>query len=93
MSLTDLLFSQLLDPFRIGLLVALFATMLRTEAATGTFIPLLAGIVFVAIIIPVTLQTDLPAPLWHVIAVGILADTIIVVIIRAVWTLYLRTRR
>lgn len=93
MSLTDLLFGQMLDPFRIGLLIALFATMLRTQATTGTLIPLMVGIVFVAVIIPVTFQTALPATLWQVIAVGVLANALIVLIIRAVWALYLRIKQ
>ena len=51
MTLTDLFLAQLADPFRIGLLIALIATTQRTVAATGKVIPLLAGIVFVAVLI------------------------------------------
>ena len=50
----ELIQSQLLDPFRIGLIVALVFTMFRTRAATGTFIPLTAGVIFVAVILPAT---------------------------------------
>ena len=42
MTLPDLLLSQLADPFRIGLLIALFVTMLRTRAASGVWVPLAA---------------------------------------------------
>ena len=93
MSLPDLLSSQLSDPFRIGLLIALFITMLRTQSASGTWVPLAAGAVFVAVILPTTMQTTLAAPLWQVIALGVVADVILLAVILAAWTLFQRTRR
>ena len=35
MTFGEILFAQLTDPFRLGLIVALVVTMLRTEAVTG----------------------------------------------------------
>jgi hypothetical protein len=94
MSLTDLLFAQLADPFRIGLLIALFITMLRTQNATGTVVPLAAGAVFVAVIIPATqAQAAQAVPFLHKVAVGIVADVILLAIILAAWTLFQRLRR
>jgi len=90
MTLTDLLFSQLSDPFRIALLIALFVTMLRTQAATGTLLPLAAGVVFVAVMLPTTLQTALAAPLMQVIGVGLVANAILLAIIFAAFSLYQR---
>lgn len=90
MSLTDLLFSQLADPFRIGLIIALFITMLRTEAASGRAIPLAAGAVFVAVIIPVTLQTTQVLPMWQVVAVGVVANAILIAVVLAAWEIYKR---
>lgn len=55
MDYTALLTSQLTDLFRVGLLVGLFYTMERTKPQTGIAIPLLAGIAFVAVIIPSTM--------------------------------------
>ena len=55
MTFTALLEAALLDPFRIGLLAALFATMWRTRAATGILLPLALGAVFVALMLPMTL--------------------------------------
>ena len=52
--MTELIQSQLMDPFRIGLIVALVYTMFRTRAATGTAIPLALGVVCVAVILPTT---------------------------------------
>lgn len=90
MTLTNLLLSQLSDPFRIALLIALFVTMLRTQAATGTLLPLAAGVVFVAVILPTTLQTTLAAPLMQVIGVGLVANAILLAIIFAAFSLYQR---
>ena len=93
MTLSDLFLSQLSDPFRIGLLIALFITMLRTRAASGTWVPLAAGVVFVAVILPTTMQTALAAPLSQVIGVGVAANVVIVALIMAVWEIYQRVRR
>ena len=50
-----IILSQLTDPFRIGLVAALIYTTIGNAAATGWFVPLAAGIVFVAVIIATTL--------------------------------------
>ena len=92
MSLSDLLLTQLSDLFRIGLLIALFVTMLRTRAASGTLIPLAIGAVFVAVLLPLTAQAALAAPLATVIGVGIVANVIWLAIILAIWTLYQRLK-
>ena len=89
--MTDLLIAQLTDPFRIGLLIALVATMLRTQAATGTLVPLAAGVVFVAVIIPVTMQAA-QGPVWQPVALGIVANTVILALIMAIWTVIRRLR-
>ncbi|MDO8982252.1 hypothetical protein [Cypionkella sp.] len=93
MTLPDLLLSQLSDPFRIGLLIALFITMLRTRTASGIWVPLAAGVVFVAVILPTTMQNTLAAPLSQVIGVGVLANVVIVALIMAAWEVYQRVRR
>jgi hypothetical protein len=82
----DLLQSQLTDVFRIGLIAALIATTIRTQAITGLIIPLLAGIVFVAVIIPTTMQTGSDIPLLHRIGTGLLANLIILAIGWGIWT-------
>lgn len=56
MGLAELFVAQLTDPFRIGITIALMLTMLRTRAATGTWLPLALGIVFIAVLIPTVLQ-------------------------------------
>jgi hypothetical protein len=92
MPLPDLLLAQLSDPFRIGLLIALFITMLRTQNASGTWIPLGVGAVFVAVIIPATAQSALLAPMWQLIAVGVAANIVLLAIILAAWTLFQRLK-
>jgi hypothetical protein len=90
--LTDLLTQQLTDPFRIGLIVALIATMLRTREVTGTLLPLAAGAVFVAAIIPLTLQSGSPEPLWRLIGAGLVANVVLLAIGLGAWQLVQRVR-
>ena len=88
----DLLQSQLTDIFRIGLIVALIATTLRTEGITGRVIPLLAGVVFVAVIIPTTMQTSDTPPLMQRIGVGVVANLIILGVCWGIWQTIARMR-
>ena len=92
MSLSNLLLSQLADPFRIGLLLALFVTMLRTRAASGTIVPRAAGAVLVAGILPVSAQSTLAAPLATLVGVGIVANAALLAIMLGAWTLYQRSK-
>lgn len=86
----DLINTQLTDPFRIVLLIALFSTMLRTRAATGTYLPLIAGAVFVAVILPLTLSNG--GDLITAVLAGIVANVTILAIILAVWTIYQKAK-
>lgn len=93
MTLTQILASQLMDPFRIALIVGLFVTMLRTQAATGVWLPLAAGALFVAVIIPVTLnQGDTSVPVATAIGVGLVANAILIAIGLAALTVYQRLK-
>ena len=93
MTLNDLLTAQLTDLFRIGLIIALVFTTTRNAAVTGKVIPLLAGVIFVAVIIPATMQTSSPDPLWRLAAVGIAANLIILAIVLAAMAALARLRR
>jgi hypothetical protein len=55
MDLSALAVAQFTDIFRLGLLAGLVYTTERTRQQTGVLLPLLAGIVFVAVIIPATM--------------------------------------
>lgn len=74
----ELVFSQLSDVFRIGLIIALVVTMLRTSTVTGRVLPLIAGVVFVAVIVPSTLSGSTEA-LSQEIAAGLISNLIILV--------------
>ena len=91
--MTDLFLANLIDPFRIILLAALIATMLRTQATTGTWLPLAAGALFVAVLIPVTLQPAQSLPLWQAVAVGFLANVVLLAVGMALWEGFRRLRR
>jgi multisubunit Na+/H+ antiporter MnhC subunit len=93
MTLTDLFLAQLADPFRIGLLIALIITTMRTVATTGKVIPLLAGIVFVAVLIPTTLSPLPGVTLLAAIGVGLAVNAVILAVLLAGYALFRRLRR
>ena len=53
--MTELVLSQLTDVFRIGLIVGLVFTMHKTAAVTGRVLPLVLGVVFLAVMLPATM--------------------------------------
>ncbi|MFT4149381.1 MAG: hypothetical protein QM656_04220 [Paracoccaceae bacterium] len=87
--MTDLFLSQLIDPFRIGLIIALVATMRRTQGVSGTLVPLAAGVVFVAAIIPIAMQGGFD-PIR--VGIGILSNLVILAVVMAIWAAFLRLR-
>ena len=90
MTMGEIFFDQLTDPFRLGLIVALVVTMLRTEAVTGRWIPLALGVAFVALIIPMTMARDAAEPLWRLVAVGVVANLLLLALVMAIRHLVLR---
>ena len=93
MAFTELLASQLTDLFSIGLMVALVFTAWRNRMATGWVLPLIAGVVFVAVIIPSTMQSQSVEPLWRLVATGIAANVIILAATLAIYAAILKLRR
>lgn len=93
-TLADLLPAALSDPFRVALLVGLVVTQRRTAAVTGQVLPLVAGIVFVAVILPVTMQQGLTtSALLNAIAVGIVANAVWLAAILVAFAIWDRARR
>ena len=88
MSLFDLFLSQIADPFRIGLIIALVATTLRTAAVTGRALPLAAGVLFVAVLIPTTLTSQAPDPMFLQVGVGVVANAVLLAVAMAVLAVY-----
>jgi hypothetical protein len=96
MPLSDLLLAQLTDVFRIGLIIGLIATAFRTRATVALPLSLGLGVIFIALMIPMTLPPTGQAaqePLWRLAVVGALANLIMVAIGMAIWTVVQRTRR
>ena len=90
--MTDLVISQLTDVFRIGLLIALVVTMHRTAAVTGRVIPLVLGVVFVAVMLPTTMPNN-SVNLRDAILAGLVSNLIILIPVLAVAWFTARLRR
>lgn len=84
-----LLTLQLTDLFRIGLLAALFFTMERTRAQTGVLVPLVGGVVFVAVIIATTMPRA-GVETWVAVATGVVANAVIVGVMWGIWSVVKR---
>jgi len=87
----DLVQTQLADPFRIGLIVALVFTMVRTSAVTGRVVPLALGVVFVAVILPST-NPVASATLTESVLAGLVSNLIILGIVLALALVVQRLR-
>lgn len=92
MTVEAILLGQLADPFRWGLLLALVATMLRTEGETGRWLPLAVGETFVAAIIPVGIGAPTAVPLRQAIALGLVANVVILAVLLLAWEGWRRLR-
>ena len=88
----DLVLSQLTDLFRIGVMIAMVVTMLRTSAVTGRVLPLALGVVFVAVMLPSTMTRG-SASLIDAILAGLVSNLIILLPVLAVATLIVRLRQ
>jgi hypothetical protein len=91
MTFADLLVAQLLDPFRIGLLIALVFTTLQTAAHTGRLIPLALGGLFVAVLIATTTGSG---EVGQAIAAGVVTNAMILAVIlglHAIWKRVVRS--
>ena len=84
----DVMAAQAGDVFRIGLLIALLLTTLRNRPVTGMLIPLAAGAVFVAVIIPVTGTMTLPVPLATQVLTGLVVNVVYLAIGLGLWSLW-----
>jgi hypothetical protein len=88
----ELVLSQLSDVFRIGLIIALVVTMFRTSAVTGRVLPLIAGVVFVAVIVPTTLSGN-TENLNQAIVAGLISNLIILALVLVLARLLTTLRR
>jgi hypothetical protein len=89
----DIVFSQLIDPFRIGLIFFLLLTAIRTRANMGLMMPLAMGVIFIAILIPLTTAAASMVPRLTAIGLGVVSNAVILAIFLAGWTIWEKARR
>lgn len=89
----DIVVSQLIDPFRIGLILFLLLTAIRTQANMGLWMPLAMGVLFIAILIPLTTAAASTVPRLTAIALGVVSNAVILAIFLAGWTVWQKVRR
>jgi hypothetical protein len=87
MDYVSLFTSQITDIFRLGLLAGLIYTTERTRPQTGIVLPLLAGIAFVAVIIPSTI-TKSNVDIASAVGVGLVSNAVIVAIMWFAWSAF-----
>jgi hypothetical protein len=87
MDYISLFTSQLTDIFRIGLLAGLIYTTERTRAQTGILLPLVAGIIFVAVILPTTMAMP-GVDIASVVGVGLLSNAVLVAVMWLAWSTF-----
>lgn len=92
MDLSTLLVEQFTDIFRLGLLAGLVYTTDRTRQQTGVLLPLVAGVIFVAIIIPSTM----PKPgvsLWQAAGTGLIVNAVVTALFWLAWQAITKSKR
>lgn len=87
----ELFLGQLTDPFRIVFAGALVYTMHRTQAVSGTWMPLAFGVLFIAVILPLTVNAG-GGPVLPAMIAGLFSTALIVAVILALRALVLRAR-
>jgi hypothetical protein len=92
MEFVNILITQLADPFRIGLLVALLFTAQNTSGALNRWLPIGLGLVFVAVIIPTALASE-SAPVAAEIGVGVVANAAVLAVMLAAQAIFERVRK
>jgi hypothetical protein len=92
MDITTLILQQSTDIFRLGLLAGLIFTTERTRLQTGVVLPLIAGIIFVAIIIPATMP-QAGVDMWLAASTGVFVNAVIVGLMWLGWQAYDRSKR
>lgn len=89
----DILTGQLLDPFRIGLIFFLLMTALRTRETMGLAMPLAMGVVFVAVLLPLTTAAGAGVDRVQAIGFGVVANAIILGVFLLGWLAWEKSRR
>ncbi|MDH4442429.1 MAG: hypothetical protein QE284_18845 [Rhizobium sp.] len=91
--MVEIVTAQLTDPFRIGLIFFLLLTALRTRANMGLMMPLVMGVFFIAILIPLTTAAASTVPHLTAIGLGVVSNAVILAIFLGGWTVWEKARR
>lgn len=95
MDIQTIVIDQFTDIFRIGMIVFLVITAANTASATATragrAAPLILGVLFIAVLIPVGFSRDAP-DLLPKILLGIPVNAIILAVVLAAMTAWRRAR-
>jgi len=86
----DIYLAQLIDPFRIGLLIALVLTAANTAQTLNRWIPIALGIVFVAVLIPFSIGANSAVDTPTSILVGLASNATILAVLLGAKALYSR---
>lgn len=93
MTAIELYLSQISDPFRIGLLVVMLLTAANTaRAMPNRWLPIAFGVVFVAVLIPLSLGRSDEVSGAMAIATGLVANISLVVVMLALALAFQRLR-
>ncbi|WP_269931623.1 hypothetical protein [Aminobacter sp. HY435] len=77
----DIYLAQLIDPFRIGLLVALVLTAASTAQTLNRWIPIALGVVFVAVLIPFSIGASSTVDTTTAVLVGLVSNVTIAAVL------------
>jgi len=92
MGFFNLLGEQLADPFRIALIIGLLITSNNTAPQIGRSIPLVLGVIFVAVLIPTAFGPGAHS-LTAFVSVGIIANFLIFAVCWLIFSLLQRMTR
>ncbi len=90
MPFLDIYLAQLVDPFRIGLLVAMLLTSASTAPTLNRWIPIALGIVFIAVLIPFSFGSTDETTKALAVGVGLVSNVTLLAVLLAAKSLYRR---
>ncbi|ODT06828.1 MAG: hypothetical protein ABS58_09990 [Mesorhizobium sp. SCN 65-20] len=90
MPFLDIYFAQLVDPFRIGLLVAMLLTSANTAPTLNRWIPIALGVVFIAVLIPFSFGSADETTKALAVGVGLVSNVTVLAVLLAAKALYRR---
>jgi hypothetical protein len=81
---SDILLAQLMDPFRIGLMAALGYMTLKLRAQSGVLLPLVAGVLFFAVMLPSSMPMAGAERIPQMVT-GVAANAVIIGVLVVLW--------